>query len=285
MRIIRLFIVILFVISIAFTVYIKLSDNADYQAPVISCNLDTITASVNDTDDKLLSYVTANDAKDGDLTDKIIVESVSPFVSKNTAKITYAVCDSENNVAKIEKDIVFYDYSAPEFSFSTQHVYYVGATKVDLLNGVSAYDCLDGDITSRIVISESEINLSEPGIYPVTYKVTTSKGVTSEITINAYVYAGRLNDVISLNSYLVYTDFGKPVDAESFISLLPDKYFNNEDNYYTYDFEIIENVDYKKQGIHYITYRISRTDDNEEFSEPFIIAESYLAVAVRGENK
>ena len=32
-------------------------------------------------------------------------------------------------------------------------------------------------------------------------------------------------------------------------------------------FEIIENVDYKKQGIHYITYRISRTDENDEFTD------------------
>lgn len=285
MRVIRLFIIILFVISIAFTVYIKLSDNADYQAPVISCNLDIITASVNDTNEKLLSYVTADDAKDGDLTNDIIIESISPFISKNTAKITYAVCDSENNVAKIEKDIIFADYSAPEFRFSTQHVYYVGATKVDLLNGVSAYDCLDGDITSRIVISESEINLSEPGIYPVTYKVTTSKGVTSEITINAYVYASRLSDAIALESYLVYTDFDKHVDAQDFISSVPDKYFNSEDSRFSYEFEIMDNIDYKKQGIHYITYRILRTDLTEEFSEPFVIAESYLAVAVRGENK
>ncbi len=285
MRIIRLFIVILFVICVTFTVYIKLSDNADYNAPVISCRLDKIIASVNDSDEKLLSYVTADDAKDGDLTNNIIIESISPFVSKNTAKITYAVCDSENNVAKIEKDIVFSDYTAPVFQFSTQHVYYVGATKVELLNGVSAYDCLDGDISSRIVISDSKINLSEPGIYPVTYKVATSKGVTAEITVNAYVYANRLSDVIPLKSYLVYTDFGKAVDTESFIASIPDKYLNSEDNRYKYDFDIIDNVDYKKQGIHYITYRISRTDENEEFSEPFVIAESYLAVAVRGENK
>ncbi len=285
MRIIRLFIVILFIISIAFTVYIKLSDNADYQAPVIVCSQEKIIASVKDSDEKLLSYVTANDAKDGDLTENIIIESISPFISKNTAKITYAVCDSENNVAKIEKDIVFFDYTAPEFKFSTQHVYYVGATKVELLNGVTAYDSLDGDISSRIVISDSEINLSEPGIYPVTYKVATSKGVTAEITVNAYVYASRLTDVIPLKSYLVYTDFGKAIDAESYITSIPDKYFNNEDSLYRYDFEIIENVDYKKQGIHYVTYRISRIDENEEFSEPFVIAESYLAVAVRGENK
>lgn len=284
MRFIKILISCLFILSVAFTIYLHFSDNADYAAPEIKCETDVLTVSVNDNEEKLLSYVTATDARDGDLTDKIIIESVSPFIGKNSAKITFAVCDSENNVAKLEKDIVYSDYTLPEFKFDKQHVYYVGATKVDLLNGVSAYDCLDGDISARVVVAESTIDLSQPGVYPVKYRATTSKGVTSEININAYVYSSRLADTISLKSYLVYTDKQHKIDPEQYIESIPEKYLNSNDTYYEYSFDIIDNVDYSKSGIHYITYRLSRIDDNDDFSEPVIIAEAYLAVAVRGDN-
>ncbi len=285
MRFIKLLIIILFVASATISLYVHFSNTNDYTAPVLSCSVDKVTVSVKDSKEVMLSFVTASDEKDGDLSDKIIIESISPFIGKNTAKITYAVCDSENNVAKLEKDIVFSDYTAPEFKFSQQQVYYVGATKVELLKGVSAYDCIDGNISSRVVITDSKIDLSQPGVYPVTYSVTTSKGVTSEITVNAYVYASRLYDTIELDSYLIYTDSNNPVIPENYIKSLPDKYFYEDQPIENYNFEIIDNVNYSKEGIHYITYRLSYTDPYNDYAEPTVIAESYLAVAVRGEKK
>lgn len=285
MRFIKLLIIILFIASAAISLYVHFSNTNDYEAPVLSCTVDKIKVSVKDSKDVMLSFVSASDKKDGDLSDKIIIESISPFIGKNTAKITYAVCDSENNVAKLEKDIVFSDYTAPEFKFSQQQIYYVGATKVELLKGVSAYDSIDGNISSRVVISESKIDLSQPGVYPVTYSVTTSKGVTSEITVNAYVYSSRLYDTIELDSYLVYTDSNKRIIPEDYIKSLPDKYFYDNQPVENYDFKIIDNVNYSKDGIHYITYRLSYTEPYNEHAEPTIIAESYLAVAVRGDKE
>ena len=285
MRFIKFLIILLFSLSAGITAYVHISDTNDMVAPEINCSADIITVSVKDSKEKMLSFVTATDKKDGDVTDRIIVESISPFIDKNTAKITYAVCDSENNVTKLEKDIVFTDYTAPEFSFSQQQVYYVGSTKVELLKGVSAYDSIDGDISSRVVISDSKIDLSQPGIYPVTYSVTTSKGVTSEITVNAYVYASRLYEKISLDSYLVYTDSSNHIRPTDYINELPSKYFYNDQVLENYKFEIINNVDYSKEGIHYITYRLTYIDPYNEYAEPMVIAEAYLAVAVRGENK
>ena len=47
--------------------------------------------------------------------------------------------------------------------------------------------------------------------------------------------------------------------------------------------DIIDDVKYDKPGIYYITYRISRTEKRTTNEEPEILAEAYLAVAVRGE--
>ena len=283
MRFIRIAITVIFALSIIFFFYVKLSDKSDYNGPVIECKSDIIEVSVNATTEDLLKFITATDAKDGDITDKVIVESVSPFVSHNSAKITYAVSDSNNNVTKIEKDIVYTDYTPPVFKFDNQIVCYVGATKIELLNGVSAYDCLDGDISSRVIVSDSEIDITQPGIYPVTYKVTTSKGITSEIRINAYVYASRLASTIPLSTYLVYTDSNNKINPHNYVTELPEAYTENRDTTYTYTYEEIDDVDYTKPGIHYITYRITKTNRRSETEDPVVIAESYLAVAVRGE--
>ena len=284
MRIVKIIFSVLFVLSVAFTVYVNVSDKSDFNAPEIICKQDTISVSVNASEEQILSYVSATDSKDGDLTDSIVIESISPFVGRNNAKIIFAVCDSDKNVSKLEKNIQYTDYSNPDFSFSKQHVYYVGATKVDLLTGVSASDVLDGDISNRIVISDSAVDLSQPGVYPVKYKVTTSKGVTSEIEVNAYVYSSRLKFNIELSDYLVYASSDSPVDPESFIVEYPEDYFNGHirDNY-DYSFDIIDDVDYSVPGIYYITYRMSRVYDYDDSDEPEILAEAYLAVAVRGD--
>ncbi len=284
MRIIKIIFTVLFILSVIFTVYIDVSDKSDFNAPEIRCDSDIISVSVNASDNEILRHVTAVDSKDGDLSKKIVIESVSPFIGKNNAKITFAVCDSDNNVSKLEKGIEYTDYVNPDFVFLNQHVYYVGATKIDLMSGVSAKDVLDGDISNRIVVSDSKVDLSQPGVYPVKYKVTTSKGVTSEIEVNAYVYASRLKHNITLSEYLVYASAESPVNPHDYIVDYPEEYIDGRirDNY-DYSFDVIDEVDYTVPGIYYITYRLSRVYDYDDTDEPEILAEAYLAVAVRGE--
>lgn len=284
MRIAKLIISVLFIVVVVFTLYIKFTADTDYAAPTIECTEEIISVSVNDSEEKILSYVSAHDEKDGDLSDKIVIESISPFFDNNCAKVTFAVCDEDENVAKLEKDLTYYDYTKPEFRFNKQHVYYAGSAKIDLLSGVSASDSIDGDITSRIAIADSQIDVSQPGVYPVRYRVTTSKGVTTEIDINAYVYPTRLTDTISLSSYLVYTDKDKKINPDDYVVSYPEKYFEDRSYSvgYKYSFDVIDEVDYSTPGIYYITYRLTRTARNSD--EIDILAESYLAVAVRGDN-
>ena len=284
MRLLKILFSIIFVIVIIFTLYLKFTNRPDYAAPELECDTDTISISVKTDINEILKHIKATDSKDGDLSDNVIIESISPFIGKNNAKVIFAVADSDNNVSKLEKDIIFSDYANPVFSIKKQHVYYTGATKIDLMSGVHATDLLDGDISSRIVVIDSQIDLSIPGVYPVKYKVTTSKGVTSEITINAYVYASRLRNSIDLSSYLVYTDSKTKIDPMNYVESYPDEYFEEDyrDNY-DYKFDIIDDVKYDKPGIYYITYRISRTEKRTTNEEPEILAEAYLAVAVRGE--
>lgn len=55
---------------------------------------------------------------------------------------------------------------------------------VDLLDGVSASDVEDGDLTSNIFVDDTKVDYSKTGVNEVTYTVTDSDGNTATKTIN-----------------------------------------------------------------------------------------------------
>ncbi|MFH0766544.1 MAG: immunoglobulin-like domain-containing protein [Bacillota bacterium] len=55
------------------------------------------------------------------------------------------------------------------------------------LTGVTAFDNLDGNITSKIVVDSSAVNLEVPGTYNVKYSVTDLSGNLKEITVTVAV--------------------------------------------------------------------------------------------------
>lgn len=57
--------------------------------------------------DTLLAGVTASDAQDGDVTDNILVESVTPDREMEQVVVVYVVKDEANNVTKVSKKIPY----------------------------------------------------------------------------------------------------------------------------------------------------------------------------------
>ena len=58
------------------------------------------------------------------------------------------------------------------------------------LEGVTAYDKEDGDLTDKIEVVLGRFNKNVVGTYPITYTVTDSQGETTSVTINITVEAG-----------------------------------------------------------------------------------------------
>lgn len=73
--------------------------HSDRTAPEISFD-NTLSYSDEMTEEELLSDVHAMDAQDGDVSDTLIIESVTINQAEQTAVIKYAARDSHNNVAK-----------------------------------------------------------------------------------------------------------------------------------------------------------------------------------------
>ena len=102
MRKIRLAVVGIFLLSlIAFIIFnIVNKVTTDSTPPVITSESDTVTVSVAAEDSELLAGVTAKDAEDGDLTDKVMISSMSNFTEPGKRTVSYVVFDDSNNDEK-----------------------------------------------------------------------------------------------------------------------------------------------------------------------------------------
>ena len=250
MRKLRVWICILTVVSIVASVLLWFRSIKMNERPVIHCSVEgDIEVLSNATDEELLKYVTAEDSKDGDISDKLIVERKSFFISRGITSINYAVCDSDNNVAKIEKHVRFTDYRAPRFTLKSDFLVYA-QNSIDFSNIVGAQDVYDGDISNRVKIISNTYNNSYAGEYAVNCKVTNSFGDTSDISFNAIVVDDDFQiKRIKLNNYIFYTTVGETVDFEANIKSLngsPQRRLNIDSSEFKPD----------KPGVYSVYYKI-----------------------------
>ena len=70
MKILRIAVSVLFIFAAAVFCYFKFTEKKDATVPVISCREEKLMISVKDDEEKLVSFVSAFDEKDGDLSDK-----------------------------------------------------------------------------------------------------------------------------------------------------------------------------------------------------------------------
>lgn len=84
----------------AFAAYIyTVHQRLDTAGPEIMIEEGILELSVNASDEDLLQGVTAQDRRDGDVTDSLIIESVYGIGEDNTATVTYAAFDRSGNVS------------------------------------------------------------------------------------------------------------------------------------------------------------------------------------------
>ncbi|ELC2202332.1 DUF5011 domain-containing protein [Listeria monocytogenes] len=130
-------------------------------------------------------YATAMDEEDGDLTSSVQVVSnnVNPD-KEGSYSVTFKVTDSAGKV--VERSIAIEVVNdAPVLHVVNREVS-VGDT-FNPLESVSAYDTEDGDISSRIQVTENNVNNQVPGTYSVTYEVTDFFGKSTTETIQVQV--------------------------------------------------------------------------------------------------
>ena len=123
-----------------------------------------------------------------------------------------------------------------------------------VLEGVTAYDKEDGDITSSIVVIENTVNISTAGIYKVVYEVRDSNGstVTKEIKVTVNPKLTLINRIPKIEAKDTKINVGSTFDPMTIA-----KATDYEDGDITDKIEIIENtVDASKVGVYKVVYKV-----------------------------
>lgn len=91
---------------------------SDSKGPVITVEQKSITYVNGDDKTSLLDGVSAYDAVDGDVTVSLIVKDITVLNSGDTAKVTYAARDNNNNISEAYRIVTYVDsdenYSEPD---------------------------------------------------------------------------------------------------------------------------------------------------------------------------
>lgn len=278
-RFLKIFMSALAVIVVASGIVLHFMNRDKKDAPTITCTAeDMITVSVAVTDEELLKFVTASDKQDGDLTSQIVVSKKTYFIGPKVSTITYSVCDSDNNITSLTKNVFYSDYKSPEITLLNEFIFPSGYN-FDLSRYVQATDVIDGNLSDYVKVISSEF-ANVNGQYKVNIKVSNSMADCTDITINAIVTDEDYSQVrIVLSSYTTYVTVGETVDYESFIQNV----INKRATYYDADDIKIDasNVDLTKPGVYDVFYRIPKSRDEADGNATM----SRLVVVVREEIK
>ena len=225
-------------------------------APVIKATDKTIT--VGDIFDPMAD-VTAEDAEDGNLTTKIVVEKND--VKTDVAgkyEVTYKVTDNQG--ATCRKTIIvtvnpkMEPMNAAPVINAEDKTITVGDT-FDPMDGVTATDAEDGNLTSKIEVKKNDVDTTTPGKYEVTYKVTDSHGAsfTKSITVTVNPKMEVLNAVPTIDAADKTITVGDTFDPKDGVTAT-----DAEDGNLTAKIIVEKNdVDTTKAGKYEVTYKVT----------------------------
>lgn len=232
---------------------------SDTVPPVITMDSDMVSVSVK-TEDRtaaILEGVTASDDRDGDLTDQVMVSSISKLIGVNTAKVNYIVFDSADNMATASRMVCYSDYTAPHFVLNEPLVYGVGDV-VALMGRIQAYDTLQGDVTDMIRLSALSINNNVEGIYHVSLRVTNDIGDSSAVTLPVIIRNQMpQSPEITLNESLIYLTVGDDFDPTDYFENLRRGGTGGQGGYS--DLSVDNGVDMTRSGVYEVHYSYTNT--------------------------
>ncbi|OAU73749.1 immunoglobulin-like domain-containing protein [Lacticaseibacillus rhamnosus] len=134
----------------------------------------------------LMDGVSAHDVEDGDLTNKVVYTNTVDINTEGTYQVTYQVTDSAGHKTSATRDVVVTN-DAPVIHVSGNNQTEVGHA-FDPLQGVTADDYQDGDLTTEIKVA-GDVDTSKLGDYELIYTVTDKNGAVTTLKRSVTVFA------------------------------------------------------------------------------------------------
>lgn len=218
MKIAKKITIIMFLCTIAIWIYGKHEvKKQDVEPPVITSAIDELYVDATAGEDGLKEGLTAFDDVDGDITENIMVGTISPFKEKGVSDVEYVVFDSSNNVGRYERTVCFENYESPKLHLSKALVYEVNGV-INISDRLTAVDMLEGDISGKIRFSSANLTTTEEGTYKLNVELKNSYGdaVKYQLPINLVRYNCE-QERIQLREYLVYVKKDSALSPASYI--------------------------------------------------------------------
>ena len=279
MRILRILLLILFVITSLFfgiDQYRSYKDR-DKNAPIITAKEEILHLSTKSAEDDLLLGVYAEDDRDGDVSQSLVVAGKSNFIEEGLIRVDYAAFDSHNNIGSYSRKVIYDDYHSPRFSSKKPLVVLRSDSSYDM-SFFRANDVLDGDISNKIkILTDSSRVTDSSSEYPVVIEVTNSYGDVEKLNLVLDVLTNSEYNrpYPALSEYIVYTPVGEELDLESY--LIGIRQGNTvldyeQTNYNRGNIEIEDNnIDYNIPGKYTVTYTLWRSYTSYTEAKMFII--------------
>lgn len=235
----------------------------DSEAPEIYIPETVPEVSVHDDDSVILGGISAKDNRDGDVSDSLVVESITLMDPDGTATVKCAAFDRAGNVAKGTLTIRFTDYESPRFSLS-KPLLFTANSSFDVLSVIGCEDMLDGDISHRIrATSLDETSIATVGVHEVQFRATNSMGETAELILPVEVTAsGTFQGSLALTDYLIYIPVGGDFDPEDYLSSYTQGSLTvslRSGVPEGYELDVEENVNTQVPGVYCVKYELHYT--------------------------
>ncbi|MCL1809949.1 MAG: DUF5011 domain-containing protein [Clostridiales bacterium] len=123
---------------------------------------------------------TAIDDTDGNITNKVVVTGTVNVNTPGVYRLEYSVSDAAGNKAAAVRvvEVVFVDSTPPVLTLKGSGAMEVRQGEAYAEPGYTAVDNVDGDITSKVVVSGT-VNVNVPGFYTLEYRVSDAAGNAS----------------------------------------------------------------------------------------------------------
>lgn len=255
MRYLRIVTITIFVAACAvlcWTLYSVAS--RDSVKPQITDSVGSLHLNVSDDRQLLMEGLTATDDRDGDLTDRIMVERISRFSELGVCQVSYVVFDSGNNFCRYQRTVTYDDYVSPRLQFDEALMYRMGE-QISILDRVHLYDCLDGDISHVLKLEASNVIDTAVGVYEIEFFATSNYGdkIHAKVPLNIGVYSADAPQ-IKLKQYLAYTKAGEDFSPLEYVEEVNDI---NGTPIPMDQIEVMTQVDLSKAGGGQICYEVT----------------------------
>ena len=157
-------------------------ESADFDTEAQAEEAESTEATAEDTSTEATEDAEAEESVEGeaDTTEAVIGEETADAHTFDVAgkyEIVIRLTDASGNKTELTQRIVVTDpdTTAPEISGVKNLSVTVGNTP-DYLKGVTAADDVDGDVTDKITVDSSAVDVNKAGTYKVIYKVADAAG-------------------------------------------------------------------------------------------------------------